>query len=154
MLFICLLIVSSHQVKEINDNIFSDSKCKISITIPKSAELIEENEFKNCKMLESVNFSNESLVKCIGKCGFYNCIKLESIAIPNSVKSIGEYAFHHCEKLKSVIFLNEPLVEYFGKWVFSDCFCLESFTIPKSLRKIEEKAFQHCEKLKSVIFSN
>ncbi len=52
---------------------------------------IEDNAFKDCNYLTSVDIPNS--VTSIGNSAFYDCRSLTSITIPNSVTSIGGSAF-------------------------------------------------------------
>lgn len=55
---------------------------------------IEDNAFKDCSNLTSVDIPNS--VESIGNSAFSGCYSLTSITIPNSVTNIGDNAFSDC----------------------------------------------------------
>ena len=79
---------------------------------------IEDNAFKDCSNLTSVDIPNS--VTSIGGSAFSGCSSLTSITIPNSVTSIGMQAFAECISLKTVYFQPDDHNLTLGKWIFSD----------------------------------
>lgn len=77
-------------VTEIYPSAFASSGL-MSVTIPLSISLIEENTFYNCASLRSFELSPS--VNTIGRCAFENCISLENIFIGPEIKKIGSRAF-------------------------------------------------------------
>lgn len=68
-----------------------DSKLN-HITIPGSVVLIEENSFKNCKYLKTVDIDDEGL-EVIGAYAFTDCKSLCEIKLPESITDVDEGAF-------------------------------------------------------------
>lgn len=65
-----------------------------TIFLPKNITTIGEECFKNCYLLEQINFSN--VLENIETKAFYNCTSLKSFTAPNSLNSIGDYVFEGC----------------------------------------------------------
>ncbi len=89
-----------------------------NITIP-NLVLVEE-QFKNCKNLESVDVNK---IKEIPDYCFYGCENLTTFAKANNVSRIGSYAFFECKKL-SIIELGS--VATAGDYAFYNCSSLNT----------------------------
>ena len=110
---------------------------------------IEDEAFKDCKLLNQVVFSKG--LKKIGKNAFEDCNLLESITLPSTVTDIDKHAFTSCVNLREVEF-NEGL-KYIGHYSFWDCKSLQSITIPSSVKFIGREAFDECENLSEVVLN-
>ena len=91
-------------VTEIGEGCFAETAV-VSVTVPDSILVIENNAFAKCAALTSVTLP-EGLTT-IGISAFYNCPKLESLVIPASVVEIQDYAFARCEALQTLYFLGD-----------------------------------------------
>lgn len=96
------------------------------LIIPDSVEIIDNNAFENCELLESVKFSNN--LKIIGFRAFNNCNSLKNLELPNSVEKIKEDAF-------------------------SKCYNLESIKLGKNIKELETGIFYECTSLKDIYYS-
>ena len=98
--------IETIEIKEGITNIASDafSQCGTvrKVTLPSSLEIITDNLFNNCRSLENIMFSKDSLLDYVGENAFSGCSSLTNIIIPNSVTSIGQSAFSNCISLKSI----------------------------------------------------
>ena len=103
-------------IQEGADRIVKLENCRslVSITIPDSIKVIEENTFNNCRNLKNIIIPDS--IVTIRKNAFRNCRKLENITIPGSVAVIENYAFINCSSLKSIIIPND------GIWIRKDAF--------------------------------
>ena len=116
-----------------------------SITIPSSAQMVNDNAFTNCYNLQSVTIP--SSVKYIGQNAFYNCYSLQSVTIPEYVTHIAHDAFSHCHNLQSVT-IPSSVTEIYG--AFTHCYSLKSITIPSSMTSIVDGLLNSCYSLQSV----
>jgi ABC-type tungstate transport system substrate-binding protein len=83
---------------------------------------------------------------------FGNCTNLSSVSIPLSVLSLGSYAFYNCDGLTSITV--PASLTSIGSWTFGDCDKLTSFTIPGSVTLIGSNAFTYCDLLTSLVVDN
>lgn len=116
-----------------------------SITLPSTLKRIEEETFRYCKNLKSVEIPNG--VEYVGRWCFTNCV-LEKITLPATLAIEG--AFSDC-RLKFMTFTSESkfenieLIGYHGIGT-------EKIIISKNVTKIRGYAFSRCENLREVIF--
>lgn len=75
-----------------------------SITIPATYQELSYRAFRNCKLLQQVNFSDHAQLKLIGDEAFEVCSSLTSITIPEGVVTLGKNVFHSCPLLERVYF--------------------------------------------------
>ena len=67
--------------------------------------------FAGCKMLETIEFHNGSLVEEIGWGAFLYCVRLFNFSIPSGIKKIEKSAFAGCSSLRSVSIPEQANVE-------------------------------------------
>ena len=72
----------------------------VTVSLPDTVTLLEDNAFFNCKDLTSATLSSQ-LVQ-IGNYAFGNCQKLRSLTIPNSVRILGRGILLGCTNLKDL----------------------------------------------------
>ena len=132
----------------IGANAFRSSNV-VSVTIPESITLIEEEAFLNSRKLEKITFEGLSNVTEIGNNAFRYAVNLKSINIPKSVKRIGEFAFFEAISLNKVTFEDESLLEVIGNNAFSKT-NLTEFTVPEKVKTIEMPLFYDSNKLKNI----
>ena len=84
-------------IKNIEDEGFSDCKLLQEVTMEDGVEVIGESAFKGCDVLEKVTLA--STVQSIGSDAFRECPKLKEIFIPESVTEIDPYAFYMSENV-------------------------------------------------------
>lgn len=113
--------------------------CKqlITIDIPSTVEVIDDNAFFAASNLSQINF-NEGLKK-IGKSAFYNT-SLARVEIPATVDTIGNTAFLYCRKLVSANIV-EGSLRYLGDGAFNGCTLLETIQLPSTLEYIGMECF-------------
>jgi hypothetical protein len=106
--------------------------------------------FKDCEGLMSVVIPDT--VNLIDEESFYNCKSLTNVTIPKSVVKIGDSAFYYCSNLKTVTFLEDSLLELIGAWAFYDCKHLININleVASKLRFINNSAFFHCIGLRNI----
>lgn len=81
----------------------------VSVTLPKTTEVICEGAFMDCSSMRSINIPEG--VTSIERSAFAACTSLESLVIPISVKSIEMEAFTACEAMTSLE-IHNPELEY------------------------------------------
>lgn len=94
--------------------VFSGMPSIEKVTLTDKVTKIEENAFRNCSGLVSINIPNS--VKTIESYAFMGCISLTALVIPEHVSSIGGGAFEGCDNLYYIIVESkEPfnISEYF-----------------------------------------
>ena len=111
-------------IQEGADRIVKLENCRslVSVTIPDSIKVIEENTFSDCRNLKNIIIPDS--IVTIRKNAFRNCRKLKNITIPDSVKAIENYAFINCSSLKSIIIPNDGI--YIWKDAFYGCSNLDT----------------------------
>lgn len=115
-----------------------------AITIPHGLKYIEEETFKGCSQLETVNFDNCTGLTKICANAFRGCDNSEftSVSLPNSLERIEQTAFAECSYLKTVKFGEN--IKYVGHRAF-DKTSLESIDLSKATGAvIGVKAFRLC----------
>lgn len=137
------------------------------VTLPTTVTRIENETFKNCYRLNTINTEN---ITYIGNEGFRGCSELttpdlskvtyignngfqESGLVSADVSKasyLGESAFQSCSHLSSIKLCDE-LTELSG-YTFSDCSSLESISLPSNLKRIGGGVFQSTSALKSLEF--
>lgn len=149
------------------------------VNIPASVTLIENDVFKGCNNIESIEVAQDNPVyysegnclikrdtmsvifgcqnsiipnniKEIAADAFYYTHNLKSIRIPDSVETIGSRAFSQCLNLKIVIIGNG--VTTISENAFESCTGLEEIVIPNGVTNIPNQVFLSCSKIKSVYY--
>ena len=117
----------------------------------KPVTVIANRAFANCKVLESVTFSDT--LHTIRANAFSSCINLERVLFPDNavLESIQDNAFENCVKLKLLVFPNS--IKTIGRWAFSGCKRLEMVFLPDGIQSISFGAFSECRGLKKVLIS-
>lgn len=110
----------------------------VSIKIPNTVEKINNNAFKGCFKLMSIDFGNS--LKSIGMDAFSNCAFLTlggELVFPETLEEIGPYAFsldlNRCDEMYGASY---------AWWVTVGSF--DSIRINSNLKKIGEGAFEYC----------
>lgn len=120
----------------------------ISIKIPDNLEVIGQNTFNNCSLLERVEISENSKLREIGNNAFSGCGSLESLYIPSGVTTIGNSAFNNCGSInefniseENIIFRSENghLIENSTNKLLRGA---NNFTIPSGVEIIDQSAFR------------
>ena len=112
----------------------NDALKKISLA---GIKTIDNNAFKNCGDLNSVNFG-EGLLS-IGSYAFYNCPNIETVSLPESLTTINNGAFEKCSKLTSIDIPNK--VTKLNDRTFANCTSLKNVSIGSGCTSISTKAF-------------
>ncbi len=119
---------------------------------------IENEAFKDCDSLKSVDFSNCTKLKEISSYAFENCTSLTSIDFSNctEVKVIGMDTFKNCTALTSIDLSKCTKLEEIYSWAFSNCTALTSVDLSKctKLKKFGNGVFSNCSKLTNIDLSN
>ena len=151
------------------------------VVLPSSITSIEENAFKNCKLLEKINLI---YVKNIGVSAFEGCTALKTITLPASLTTIQEKAFEASgltqihipagvteikartfaenADLKEITFERNSVLKEIGKQAFINCSSLGlddegqpiTITLPSNVNAIiGESAFENCTGLQNITLS-
>ena len=120
----------------------------VSVTLPDSITVIDNEAFKASANLKSVNIP--TAVTVIGKEAFSGCLALTKITLPKGVTRI-EYATFSDSGLRSIA-LHEGIT-YIGEEAFLGCRDLTQITIPASVCEMGKNAFNACSNLKTVTFA-
>ena len=87
------------------------------LTIPASVTEIGDNAFRYCRLLETVEFAQGSVLTTLGDYAFSYCFSLESISLPDSLKNAGEYALAYNSSVTSVYL---PAITYSDEYTAKD----------------------------------
>ncbi len=157
-------------VTDIGASAFKGTKLT-ELNIPKNVVSIGGEAFRECRLLESVDFSEGletigvyafALCSCLKsvnlplslktlEAAFIECTSLESVFIPKGIEKCG-YAswgwkdcgpFAHCTSLKNIEF--EKGIEKIYDQLFLRCTGLKEFTIPETVKEIGVSAFSATE---------
>lgn len=98
--------VTLTSAQQILNSAFIDCVGLTEIAIPSTVKVLDNETFKNCENLESVEFVTVQGVawelKKIGYSAFANCKKLKEIELPESVDILDENAFLYCSSLERI----------------------------------------------------
>ena len=111
---------------------------------------IPDNMFLNCKLLESVTFSNQT--ERLNGSVFNGCSALTYVNLPENLISLGGSVFANCTSLTEIILPVQ--LETIGGSAFANCSNLASMTIPPSVTVIGNNAFDNCGNLSNLIIEN
>ncbi|MCD8028242.1 MAG: 4-alpha-glucanotransferase [Erysipelotrichaceae bacterium] len=92
--------IHDHTITIIGNGCFEDNMFIKNVKLPSTVEVIEENAFKNCHTLESIDLSSCSLTHIL-KDTFGHCTNLTSLLLPKSLISI-DNALGYCESLRTL----------------------------------------------------
>ena len=137
-----------YHVTSIGYKAFSRCTDKVSITIPKSVNVIKFLAFSGCKGLTSIIIPDG--VETIEMHAFDGSVNLVSIVMPENMTSIGSGAFYSCKSLTAISIPQG--VEKLLSETFYGCSSLSSVTIPESVKFIETSAFMSCTSLTNIKF--
>lgn len=120
-----------------------------SVIIPDSIIEIGQNTFANCNKLESVNISENSALRIIGRNAFSGCSSLKSLYVPKGVEQILDSAFNNCG---SIEFFEVDEVNAFYKSDNGHLIDINNVlikgvnnvTVPEGVIKLEEASFRRC----------
>ncbi|EAX98118.1 surface antigen BspA-like [Trichomonas vaginalis G3] len=154
-------------VTTIKENTFVNADfLKIRFDLNSELQVIEDNAFINCSLLQFIVFPSK--LNVIGASSFKDCIKLDNITFLSKTTTVVSNAFENCSGLKNVYNMtNVPNFCFFGctklsniKFQnsvdtiginsFNGCSSLTSINIPSSIRIISEYAFHNCNQLSSI----
>ena len=139
--------------------------------IPASVEVIEEDAFQSCRMLNGLN--PPSSLRKIGVRAFSGCKAITHVEFPDNVDTIQANAFQACSSLTSVDFNNVVCISDYafspcpiknldfnsgldsiGKGAFQGNLAVEALVLPESLKTTGKNAFADCKNLKTADLKN
>lgn len=119
----------------------------LSIYLPSSVKVIEDEAFADSALLETVKLPSGSF--SMGRYLFKNCRALKEISMPSEVTNFPEGLFSGCISLKEVPF-RFGLTEL-KQDVISCMDSLESLVIPDSVKIIRSGAVRACGNLQTIV---
>ncbi len=122
-----LVIPDSYTV--IGDYAFIGNETLKTVTIPNTVTEVGAGVFSNCKVLETVTFTEPAAFESITASFFSGCSSIEEIVIPNGVKNIYNYAFLNCNSLVKLV-------------------------VPASVDNIASKAFNKCPNVTLYVYDD
>ena len=164
-------------ITEIGDSAFKGQNSIKKLIIPASVETIGNNAFQYCRMLETVEFAENSALVSIGNYAFGQCFALNSVSLPANLLSIGNYAFYGDTSLKKIVTpaattkfgtnvfaysgLEEVTITNYknqsggtGATMFSNCVNLKKVTLGENVTEIASSMFKGCTSLTSIDLKN
>lgn len=151
----------------------------VSVTFPKTLQIIREHAFDGCSSLTTVNMPDFLVTPDIGSymfrgctalksmtvpqntnfvtystvpmAMFSECTSLESVTLPDNLYEIEGYSFEGCKNLKSITIPDGTV--RISSAAFKDCTALTSISLPDSVKEIGSSAFEGCTSLRDVSFS-
>ena len=132
------------------NGLFQDCSTLETINIPPSVETIGDEAFKGCYSLQSVDISEESILRTIGNNAFAGDGALVSIGhLPYTLEELGDGAFQSCAKLRGDIVIPDG-VSRIGENTFDGCLMLTGMSLPAAITEIGDEAFKNCVNLKEM----
>ena len=145
-------IIIPDGVKKIDRNVFYNQEFIEEIYIPESIEIIEENNFIECKNLK---FNVVDKIKYLGneKSPYLVLISsdrdIKDAPIQEGCKLIMSNAFNECYNLSKI---NLPSsVRYIGYMAFYNCNSLSELSFSENIKTIESNAFYDCNIKKLIL---
>lgn len=142
--------LSQYTVTQIGQGAFQEQEQGpfklVSVHIPQSIQIIGAHAFKNCQVLESIQFEDNSSLTEINAHAFEQCIKIQSLNFPSSLKDLGSGAFEECFSLSSLD-LSNTSIQNIRTEAFLNCHHLSSVKFPGTLKEIGSSAFKFCNEL-------
>ena len=139
--------------------------------IPASVEVIEEDAFQSCKMLNGLNLP--SSLRKIGVRAFSGCKAITHVEFPDNIDTIQAKAFQACSSLSEVDFNNVTCISDYafspcpiknldfnsgldsiGRGAFQGNLAVEALVLPESLKTTGKNAFADCKNLKTADLKN
>lgn len=144
----------------------------VEIKLPKDRlTSIQENMFRECTALESVELPNS--VRVIGEAAFCDCKKLRMVGWPKHLEKIGAWAFSGCDfrtlcglpstlelvgtgafaqnMRLSFVWWHQEMIPDVPKWCFYGCRSLVGIVLPRACTTVGESCFQSCPVLSIVV---
>lgn len=108
----------TYKVNSIGCGAFANSKEVLSISLPNTIKVIEQDAFTHCTNLTSLNIPNSVIT--IQNWAFYGCTNLSKIVFGNQIKTIGRKIFAKCDNLLDVYCYTQE-VPSADKLAFENC---------------------------------
>ena len=143
----------------------------VSIKLPNSVIVLEQNSFSYCKALVTVELSQN--LSIIWDEAFRGCSSLSEIILPNSLTHISHLAFAECTSLEHInipknvfsdasssvfyksglktVELSEQATLPYGIFAYTP---LKEIIIPITVKKIESHAFSNCLELEDIYLND
>ena len=157
---------------------FESQKTITSVHFSGYCSIVYDNAFKDCILLEKINYDNMISTICqsafkgtnlysvhfnvldtIGSNAFECCSKLNFVYIPRCSK-IDTSAFAYCKSLNAIFFagnnyfVSEKNKIEIGNSVFKNCISLEYINNDNKIYSIGDYAFECCSKLSNIIIDD
>ena len=110
--------------------------------IPSFINKITSCAFRDCQLLQSIEFSADSKLEIIDYFAFFNS-SIRYFSLPPSVKIIGISAFNSCFKLKKIDIQKNSQLQKIDAYSFMKT-SITSFYFPPHLTQIAEDSFERC----------
>ena len=144
-------VVIQEGVTEISTRAFANCSSLKSISVPDTVMKMGDYVFFNCKALETVTMTENSMMQEIQQRCFYNCVALKDVTFGPLVATVGGEIFYGCANMKHVV-LGDAMTSVPDN-MFKDCIYLESVTIPEAAVSIGANAFLNCVALPEISIS-
>ena len=132
----------------------------VNSIVPSCVTKIGSFSFSNCESLKTIKFNEDSKLKTISKCAFYQT-KIESLSLPSSIENLEEgwcinsdnlNQISVSEKNEKFIYLNDSFLISNEKVLLFARRNITDAVIPSFITKIESFAFHNCSNLIKVTF--
>ena len=131
-----------------NHSLFNTSAdYKNAVTFGPKVTTIDDNLFKECRSLISVDLSGSG-VTSIGEKAFNYCLNLTSVKLGDKLTTMGDYVFQDCQLLPAISLpgtLKKVPVE-----AFENCFALATVTLAEGIEEIANGAFYDTDALTEI----
>ena len=163
--------IEGKDVTKIGKGAFEYQRNIVSIKLPDTVTVIEDDAFRSCIDLTAINFPQAMQV--IGPRAFYECVQLAEVSLPNALTKIGSSSFQECKSIKEIripnsitewgggAFSNSGIekiifdegIESIGESTFAAT-NIREVVLPGSIKTIPALAFAGCKNLESVTLSD
>ena len=130
-------------IAEIEDNAFKNCQNLLTVETHDGIRRFGKQAFYNCRSLPRINI--KSVVE-IDTAAFYGCENLESVEFGDRLETIGENAFIRC----SLPHLRLPSIITIGHFAFMNCIRLTDIELPERVESMGTGAFYGCERIQRI----
>jgi len=138
-------------VEIIDAQVFQGKEFIRTVTFPASLKTIGWSAFKECKNLETADFSRCENIWKLGDNLFQSCERLTQVVLPKRLKyqaTIPLQCFVDCSSLQSVS-LPVGIVKI-DRSAFSDCTSMTHIELPEGISEIDQCVFRGCSSLQCI----
>lgn len=146
-----IVLGKSNKEDKLYDTIIIASKDIEKVIIPSYIKYIGSSSFSNCKILDKIEFEENSELVSIGESAFFRC-SITEIKIPKHVRFMGKHSFLDTQFLEKIEIDKNSELELIEENIFTGS-SIDYIYIPKHVKSIGEFSLSSCFNLKEIEFA-